>query len=206
MAFPGNGTRYVLGGTLPGGERFSTGVYAPAFDESVSMQTVANNNVQSNSLLMGFLNGAARGIIHTGCAYTTLTVYRYGSGRAAVDVGTAAIPNVAGTGAVVHPNQSALCVTLRTTLANRRGRGRMFFPATSGTIANTGLRSATETKAFLDLLGPWLDEINAEVWSTASTSKHRVNRIDADLVTDTIQQRRDRLVSARQTTTIATPD
>lgn len=205
MAFPGNGTRYVITGTLPGGEVWSTGIYAPAFDESVTMQSVADAQVQTGSLFLALV-AAIKAQLHSGCATTGITVYRYTAGRAAVDVGTAAVPAGVGTASPVHPNQSALCVTLRTTLANRRGRGRMFFPWTGGIIQSTGLIQSSQVLNLLTPLGAWVDQINGEVWSTAGTLKGRVNAVDADLVIDTQNGRRDRLTSARTRVAIANPN
>lgn len=205
MAFPGNGIRYVIGGTLPSGEVWSTGVYGSQIGNPNDLQALADGQVQSGSLFLAVV-GALRPMLPAGAAVTSITCYRYESGRQATGTATAAVATGGGTGTVVHPNSMAMCVTLRTALANRRGRGRMFFPASGLGLTASALFATNQVTNLLTPLGAWLDQINAEVWSTVGTTKNRVSRIDADLVPDDISSRRDRLRTPRQTVTIATPD
>lgn len=204
MAFPGNGTRYVIGGTLAGGERFSFGFYGAAIDAGTTMQAVADG-VVVNSLFTAFI-AQAKVALNTASAYTTVTTYRYGSGRAAIDTGSAAIASGTGTGASIHPNQTAMCVTLRTALANRRGRGRVFLPANGASMSVAPLFNSALVTPIINAIGPWMDDLNAEVWSTAGTLKTRVRVADADYVPDTMNSRRDRLTSARSRWVFVTPD
>lgn len=205
MAFPGNGVRIVLEGTMPGNERFATGFFRENIDSGTSMQSAVDSFVAGSSF--ADVVTALKPFMNTGTTLTTLRGYRYGAGRAATDVGAAAVAGGVGTGTGPHPNQVAMCLTLRTATAGRRGRGRMYLPANGIPLANpTGFASNAQITPLLTALAVFLDAQNAEVWSDADTAKRRVTRIEMDTRPDVLRRRADAMTGIRYGQNIANPN
>lgn len=194
MPFPGNVNKYVLSGSLPGGEVWSTAWYGEATPSPTSAQTLADNFNAAGSFGTSFLSDI-RPIMNAGTSINKITVYTYGSGRTLIATGQKSFTPVVGTGTGILPNQIALVVTLRTANNTRRGRGRMYLPATGLTINTTsGLASNTGFGTWLASMGQMLNEYNAKVVSEAAGASYDVSRLTVDNVADTQRGRRDKLV------------
>lgn len=194
MAFPGNVNRYVVSGTLPGGEAFAFGFYGEATDPSVTMQSLADTIV-GNSLFTAFI-AAAKSVLRG--SYTTVRTYRYASGTAAVDSGQANIASGTGSGGADLPNPTSLAITLRTAVASRRGRGRVFIPVNGGGMATgTGLFASGTINPIISTFGAWADNLNARVVSERDSTSRPVVRVDADYRPDHVEGRESRLTSPR---------
>lgn len=194
MAFPGNVNRYVVSGSLPGNESFAFGFYGEATDPSVTMQSLADS-VVTNSLFTGFVSSLLSRFVGT---VQTVRTYRYGSGSAAVDSGQANVASGAGTGGTTCPNYVALCVTLRTANASRRGRGRVYLPFNGVAVGGTtGTWTSANVAPVVSALGAWMDNLNARVVSEAASTSYPVTSVDADYVPDTQRGREGRLSTPR---------
>jgi hypothetical protein len=197
MAFPGNVNRYVLSGPMAGGERWSAGFYS-APTPGTSAQALADA-FPGLGFYTAFRNAFAA-LQSSAVGLDRVTVYTYGAGPQATDVGQAALTGANSAVTPSTPYQSALVLTLRTAVATRRGRGRMFFPCTRPFISVTdGLAPAAEVGTFVNATGAMLDNLAARVVSEADSTSREVIRVDADRVLDTMRSRRDRLQSSRAT-------
>lgn len=195
MAFPGNVNRYVISGTLPGGERWATGFYGDPTLPGTA-QALADDFDNAGSLGLAFLT-ALRAQIQPGGSITRIQTYVYGAGRTIIDQGDASL-NLAGTSAsALLPNQTCLVLTLRTATRSRRGRGRMYLPADGLLITADSTFSAAPVQAMVNAAGAALDFYNARVVSEAATASYPVNRVDADRVPDVQRRRADAQQTAR---------
>lgn len=112
---------------------------------------------------------------------------------------------VLGNGAVSHPHQTAMVLSLRTPGIGAVARGRLYFPATGQTIqsADYRLSSAAATsllsglKAYLLNLEAGikatLPNANLTVWSRSTANFHNVTSLQLGNVLDTQRRRRDAL-------------
>lgn len=193
MAAVPNTRRYVVEGSMPGGERFafSWAAVGPA----VAGQTAqgAADAMVANAAWTAFL-AEAKTYWNSSTVADTLRVYFYGNGGLLADAGVAAITGGAGTGGTAHPNQVALAVSLRTAINNRTGRGRFYIPcngaamtAGTGKINKTTLTLATVTAG---LMAYCLGQVASE---TQQISRPVV-QVKVGDVPDTIRARRAGLV------------
>lgn len=119
---------------------------------------------------------------------------------------------LAGTGAgESFPPQVAICVSLRTDLPTRAGRGRFFLPATIiSTIINGRLTAVAQdqmTKAVgLMLTGMKASGYPVVVLHRSTMTSDNVTRYDIGNVFDTMRTRRDKLVEVRQVAVPALAD
>lgn len=137
-------------------------------------------------------------------SFTQLDSYYYAGGTAAAAHGQA--PMVfAGTAPFgIHPTQIAVVATLRTALNTRRGRGRIYLPATGVQMTGTYPLLATSTvNAMLDALALMLtarklDPLVAPVVvSQTGSITSPIISVDGDTIADTQRRRRNKLVTSR---------
>lgn len=200
MAFPGNVNRYVLSGSLPGGERWSIGYYGEATLPG-NAQAIANAYGSGGSLSYAFLVQLQK-LLSTSSSIDRIDVYTYGSGRTIIDQGSKALSGLAGTGSSPHSNRTSLVLTLRTAIYGARGRGRLYLPANGWAIGTDGLFVATGLQALVDAAAGELGYANARVVSEASSTSNEVTRVDCDRVPDSQRGRSARQTSARVTANV----
>lgn len=132
--YPAGTQRIILHGSLPGGEEWETGFWMN--DTGVTDASLANAlaNIIAGTITASDESGAIANMAGTvWSAYTTfesVRVYGYtgGSNKAAF-VGEYVLPTpVNGSGNAQLPNQCAIVLTMRTALAGRQHRGRMYLP------------------------------------------------------------------------------
>lgn len=184
--------RFVLSGTLPGGEIFSTGFRTFAIGDllpatlSAALDSVAT-----------FLASAAaapiRQALVTPFAYTRLDAYGYpANSNAATSQATKSI-NVVGQGTQVHPNQVAICATILTGLAGRRHKGRMYFPANGVALGNNGNMATPSPQDLATAVARLLESPNANaipvVASPTAGTASLVSAVRVDSRPDVIRGR-----------------
>lgn len=113
-----------------------------------------------------------------------------------------------GTGTGGHPIQTAAVVSLISSFPGGRGRGRLYWPASGGSIDATSLRfSAGPLGAFLTTFKTYLSGIediitttttaaDLVVWSRVGSAYHKVIKLRVGNVPDVQRRRRDALVEA----------
>lgn len=199
MPFPGNVGRFVWSGSLAGGETFAFGYYALAVTGQ-SAQVTATSEL-AKPLVQTFLT-TARQFLATEDTYETLTYYLYGPGRSAIDVGVAQISNGVGTGTAPHPKYVACCLTLRTDTASRRGRGRIYVPATGKGVVSNGWFQNSDVQSLVTATANLMGASLGKVVSEADGVARDVVRVDADVIPDTQHGRTRRYRSTRVSTAV----
>lgn len=204
MGIPAGLTRLTLSGALSTGEIWASSWWetgrTPADCDDVAAAAIVG------AASFTILSASARALMSTTDTLGALDLYHYTGGSGATTHGHATIGS-AGTGANNHPKQIAAVMTLRTALATRSGRGRMYFPATGVTVAGTGLMNAAAVDSLVDALRSVFTVHVAGgfppvVLSQTTSSSQPIKTIDADYVPDTQRRRRNRLTSTRHSATV----
>jgi hypothetical protein len=140
-------------GTLPEGDTFTFSWWT---DSTQNLATVQAGNVQwAQDLWAGASSGAGlQDLLPSSCVLTTVRtglITQETGQQQAVDEDTVNLPGVA-TGNSL-PNDVALVVSLRTNLANRRGRGRFYLPSlVATTLTAAGRLDPTAQQNIVDSL------------------------------------------------------
>jgi len=140
-------------GTLPEGDTFTFSWWT---DSTQNLATVQAGNVQwAQDLWAGASSGAGlQDLLPSSCVLTTVRtglITQATGQQQAVDEDTVNLPGVA-TGNSL-PNDVALVVSLRTNLANRRGRGRFYLPSlVADTLTAAGRLDPTAQQNIVDSL------------------------------------------------------
>jgi hypothetical protein len=140
-------------GTLPEGDTFTFSWWT---DSTQDLATVQAGNVQwAQDLWAGATDGAGlEDLLPSSCVLTTVRtglITQETGQQQAVDEDTVNLPGVA-TGNSL-PNDVALVVSLRTNLANRRGRGRFYLPSlVATTLTAAGRLDPTAQQNIVDSL------------------------------------------------------
>lgn len=137
MTIPIGVNRIVIQGHLTGGEIFATSFWTQGnVPGSQSLANLFATTVQSLFAIRPL--PTLKGIIDASCGYDSVKTYHYPTGGPnATYLGTAAFTTGVGTSvAPLLTNQSAIVASLRTQLAGRSHRGRMYFPCTAATLPN----------------------------------------------------------------------
>lgn len=217
MAYPHN--KMILSGSLPGGERWSCGV---AYDKPAGL---ADPLTSYNSLLSWIeddiipaldkteINALKALLSSQGRIDTVRTEYREGTElvqAAQVELGSP----VAGTGTMTKVFQTAVVCSLLTGRPGRSYRGRVYWPAlgavinqTTGRLQTPSAQGVADAMAFLltDVGDLSLEaDLRPGVYSAVKDEFTYVNSISVGDVLDTQRRRRDTLVEARSSATIAT--
>ena len=198
-------TRYTFRGSLlDGTEQWSTGLSTAPFPGAASqiqMQTVAGyardlwlQHVWSGILLTHIPN-RTRFVGVTASAYDSLGALR-ATGQADV-----VVPVPGGSNNSGLPPQVSEVISLRTSTAGARGRGRMYFPNLNVSAVNTTGRIqsliqsdlATQFENFINGWNANADLFDVHVASPTGGFTTRVNQIRVGDVFDTQRRRRDAL-------------
>lgn len=140
-------------GTLPEGDTFTFSWWT---DSTQDLATVQAGNVQwAQDLWAGAVDGQGlEDLLPSSCVLTTVRtglITQETGQQQAVDEDTVNLPGVA-TGNSL-PNDVALVVSLRTNLANRRGRGRFYLPSlVADTLTAAGRLDPTAQQNIVDSL------------------------------------------------------
>lgn len=151
MAIPSGLVKITLHGTLVGGEIWETGFWiagaagltagdmnqlARDVDTAVSKSTAPAGGIFT--IAGHFWSGAT--------AYTGVKAYAYSGGAQASAIGAFdRVAPLTGVGATKAPDQVAIVLTLRTNLAGRSHRGRMYLPCTGPSYEADGQLAKSET-------------------------------------------------------------
>lgn len=155
--------RVHLDGTLGSGlERWSTSI---AFQDSQGDAVTDPDdlgewaeNVRGLFAATSTWGTALKGLWGSSTNLTQVRIYSYlVPGGAATGLGVSTGGNVAGSGSITFPFQSALVFTLGTNRPGRSFRGRSYWPILTGTLSSTGQYSntagiLTTAQAFRDML------------------------------------------------------
>jgi len=159
MARPANVTRVVISGTSPAGESFAWGFWLNAGQGSL-VATQATATAISTAFSA---NAAAqlRGLILATSSYTLVTVYSYETAApAATYVAEAPISPGTGTGTdPAMPLQVAWAVTIRTAIAGRQYRGRLYLPVSSMLLTAHQV-TQSQTSAVMNAVRGFLAAVN----------------------------------------------
>jgi hypothetical protein len=202
MTIPDGVTKFVISGTLANGaESWACGLwftgYGPAGAEGgldPDIDSAGTNWTDWRDAILQRMSPDS--------AIRLYSVYHYTGGVASSSDSLAV--NHAGTGGGgTMPAQIATVVTLRTALATRRGRGRIYLPTTafeimasSGKFASTNLDNLVNKTAAL-FSGIAVSTQRGVVLSQTAGLTHEITRVEADDVPDTQRRRTNKLVGVR---------
>jgi hypothetical protein len=154
MPIPVGVTKFVLQGTLAGGEIWQTGfwqlgaVSTPA-DANTAAQGVwtAFSNTGTGQFGKAFQNTNNNQVQMSNCS-----AYSYPHGGPTADVvGTYGPTPVTGTSiASALPDQVAMCVTVLSAMAGASHRGRMYIPVTAVNLATGALFSTSDVSSIVN--------------------------------------------------------
>jgi hypothetical protein len=199
MGIPAGLTRVTFSGTLSSVEHWACSFFFTGGTAAGTTDAGAAAFVSGTAFPA--LITAVRTLLAGDDTWDSLDLYYYDGGTAAVAHGHAAV-TATGLGGTGLPKQTACVLTLRTALANRSGRGRMYFPCTGGVMTTGGKITTTARDALVDAMGNWFASfttgtIYPVVASQTHTSFQKVTSVDADNLPDTQRGRRGKLVGAR---------
>jgi hypothetical protein len=143
MTIPVGTVKVVFGGSLPTPEKFAFSFWLG----STPITTQAAANTLATDIVTAFASTAKANVLaylmNSG-SYDNVKVYCYPvGGPTASVIGQATIASGAGTGTSnPHPLQCAIVVSLRTSFAGRRNRGRLYLPLTSVALTAHQLTSS----------------------------------------------------------------
>lgn len=134
MSIPSGHARISLTGTLPSNEVFDTSFWVLGYGGSLaSLQTLADDIAALITATDAFQY--TLGLLDTGSQYATLRAYGYESAGGKATYVAESDLSLSGTTSALHcPLQTCVVVSLRTTLAGRSYRGRMYLPATAAIL------------------------------------------------------------------------
>lgn len=205
--------KVVLSGTLASGaEIWSTGVAFSSVEGPVTLQgdcqAWANGIAAGLSAFIAGTTSLESGLSGNGAITETRVYYYPTTDGPATAVGVAA-GNTVGTGAGNQPLQSSAVLSLRTGVAGRRTRGRMYWPALAIAPNNFGVYSAATAGAMVSdavLLLEFLREANPvssnfypAVVSKVGNLVTPVTTVSVGNVPDTQRRRRNGLVETYYT-------
>lgn len=196
--------RNTAGGALINGERFTFSIHT----EKAAGDIVTAASLWSDAIDL-LWNGAATpadSIKQLYPAATTVddlvtTELSPTTGKNVAQAVTA--PALAGTGSgAALPPQTAICVSLRTSLPTRAGRGRFFLPAPIVAESSSGRLNATAQGQVLAAVTGMLQFLGtnlypAVIYHRDDRTTTLVTSTDVGDVFDTIRRRRDKLIEAR---------
>lgn len=137
MSISGSSVRHVLRGDDSSGEIFATGFWMRPPSGTPATQVALNtmNDDVALSFLATAINGF-RSIMASTSHYTGVTSYMYNGGDTALLVAEHEFTPVQGVGQGGNslPLQTSMCLSLRTDVPGRSGRGRMYLPAHGSTL------------------------------------------------------------------------
>lgn len=211
MAIPNGVTRIVLSGAMPGGEIWSSGFWLdgnpPVDDDAADILA----GIIAGFLTASTFDAAFAGANSSDTTLTEVSVYGYPlGGPNATSVGRAAVTGVAGTATVgLMPDQVCTVLTLLTGNASRRGRGRMYLPATCLNLSSSHQIPSAIMAAWTAGAKDFFDRINADgaigdvaVVSIAGSATRVVTDVRMDSRVDIQRRRADQQAPERQSVAV----
>lgn len=203
MAIPTNMSRFVISGSLPGGDEFATSFWSDQNCPTTQAQaTAAAINVRST--FETDMLPTLKGFWGIDCVAEKVTVYAYPTGGPLSSfIGESSIASGAGTATGKDlPVQCALVVTLLTGLPGRRRRGRMYWPLNQATLVTNQL-SLAQITSIVEAQESWFNDLQTLTTAFAPVvlsqvgagSTAPVTALRADTIVD-IQRRRSDKVEA----------
>lgn len=195
MVRPANVDHLVIRGTLPGGERWATGLWTPNNGTTAAEGLAALVAITS----YGDLMTAIRGCLSSGSSLAGADLYHYDAAGPAPVASIANTTSGSGVGSAPGflPNQTSVVMTLRSATLTRSGRGRMFVPATGLSVDASGLLVGTRVNTLRTALAAFLSAANGVIVSPTRTATYPIVSVDNDLIPDVIRARVDAMVSVR---------
>jgi hypothetical protein len=199
--------RIVLGGTLGGGADVWSCGWNYSDPDQIAPYEATTAQAWADAVEAGILTIVGtnlRECLSVSGSITSISTYLYEDiGQPAQYVGFQSLAQ-AGTGGAIHDLQTAVVCSLRTTLATRRGRGRIYWPAVGQSLQSNGRMISTEVDGlvgnfrtmFEGVAAAWPEtgELDLGVVSTVGATFTPVNRIQVGDVLDNQRRRRDALV------------
>lgn len=212
MPIPAEVYRVVASGSLAGGEIWSTGLWVqghtPATQADADsaaelwMAQLVSTTDPAPFLLM------AENWWSTQTTLERVTTYCYPAGGPhAAFIGSYDQLTTGQQGSQTKPNQVALVTSLRTGIAGRRSRGRMYVPLTGGPLGADGQVPTAGAQAIADSWGTFLGDWNASgdngtvvVVSASATQAYPITQVVVDTRPDIQRRRANRqAINARTT-------
>lgn len=217
MAIPAGSVRIVLRGVMPGGEIFETGFWM--IDTGVSSAATANAQAEIIAAVLnsndssGAMRISSVKLWRATIAWTEVRVYAYTGPRTATWIGSYVLsPARAGSSSgAVLPNQCSMCVSLRTGLAGRTHRGRMFLPVNGLALAVDGNWEQADVAQIAQAWAIAFSDINTGgagkivVMSDTATETHQVTSVIVDTRPDVIRRRANQQTIDARVTADVTP-
>lgn len=201
--------RFTMSGTLASGqERWSTSV---AFTDEDQIAPYESGTAQAwatagAAWINTNLGTTLRNALSSGGSITRINTYLYSDVGGVAQYAGITNTSIAGLTSPVHPLQTAVVCSLRTPLATRSGRGRMYWPAvgtpvqSNGRVINTTVGSmVAEFRLLLQGIAstwPETGEIEPVVVSESTSALNKVSSLQVGDVLDTQRRRRDSLPEA----------
>lgn len=203
MAIPGPVARVTISGQLQTFEIWATSFWVTGYDtDSASLETL----ITTSGAWPDFLDSLAASM-STGDVIERVKVTHY-SGAGMPD-NTAQYDFVQGgtVGSPVNPKFTACVMTLRSLTLTRRGRGRMYLPATGVAVDTLGAFNATRVDDLVDktaaLLGVYsLLGGQAVVCSQTDGTNFAIESVDADYVPDVQRRRKNKQTTLRHSASL----
>jgi len=200
MPIPTGYVKYVITGTLRGGEIFETGFWSdlPAGSQAELQDAV---DTEADNVESDFGGTGPRVLLDPGSAYTSVRAYAYNGGNTAEFVATSAVTGTPGTGNTTGIDKMCCVATLLTGAAGRRARGRMYLPASGASLTNGQFTSgplsdvATALQTHFDRF-----DGHAVVLSQVAGTARPITAVRIDSLVD-IQRRRGNALVAATTVT-----
>lgn len=159
MSIPSNMSRFVISGTLTGGEEFATSFWSDQNCPTTQAQATAAASAVRSTFVADMMP-TLLGFLSTTCSYDKVTVYAYPTGGPLAGfVGESAITGGTGTATGSSlPLQCACVVTLLTGLPGRRRRGRMYWPINNATLV-TNQMTLTQITSIVEAQESWFNDL-----------------------------------------------
>lgn len=211
MAIPADTCRAVLVGSAPGGEIFETGFWLKV-NSALTLSQVNDLAAFLSDEFTGTARLPLAALIKTDTSYDTIKVYAYPSGGpTATWVGEAPVNTGHGSASSNSPLYMCMVASLKTGLAGRTHRGRMYLPASGLDLTDAHRLNAAKAAAACTGLANWFQAINGgpapadakvAVVSQKNTSWLEVSQVTIDDKPD-VQRRRENKMDSGTTATAA---
>lgn len=203
MGVPNSLTKLVISGSIAGGlERFAFSLWFSGYTAGGTAGGLDPTTLDG-STGFGAFRAAVLGLMRPEDSLDSYDAYFY-TGGVAVTHEQASVAHAGTSSGSTHPPQIAVVMTLRTAVATRSGRGRIYLLASGVTIDPTTRRvSLSQVGAAVDGLAQFLRGVDASGGGTAvvvsqtHTSFSPIVSVDADQIADTQRRRRNALTSPR---------
>lgn len=183
-----------MSGAMPGNERWAAGFWTFPGGGGVPLaQAVADNVADAISDHQGDFTGT----MSTTTTMARVDTYGYTGGNGAASQGSASLGNVPGTGPQFHPNQICCCVTMRTATLGRRGRGRLYWPATGIPMQTNGQANFSPVDTLVNAFATLFSRVHAVQVSEMDSVHRDMTSVDADYVMDDQRGRKKSLPATR---------